>query len=294
MACIGIAFFFWILNKLSHAYRSARPVQLEYRLPPGKAFSEEPVRAVKAIIQGKGWDFILNKRAVVPVVVNADNYQVIQSYKIRDRVAEQLGFGPESVAMDFEEIKLKVEDEVTKTLPVKVNADVDFHKGYALSRPIAANPSSATVSGPKSILDTLQFIETDTLRLSKLREDAVQIIKIAERPLLKYSVKETEAKLFVEQFTEKSLFVTPVILNAPMAIRIFPNKIKVTCTLALSRYANLAADQFEIIVDFKGMSSGMLNATNIAPIKMTKQPEGIREVDFTPKSVEFFFEKNGL
>ena len=288
LACIGLALFFWTLNKLSNSYRDFREVQLVYRLPPGKAFSAPPLTTIKATIQGKGWDFIINKKAKVTVTVNADSFQVIQSSRIKDIVADQLGLTSDAVHLDFDEIKIKVEDESKKIVPIQIVTALDFRKGYDLSQPIKSTPSEVEVTGPKSLLDTLKFIATDTLKLNKLREDAVKTIAITRHPLLKYSLESVEAAARVEQFTEKSMFVPVNIKNPTARMKIFPNKIKLTCTIALSQYNKINSNNFWIEIDFNGIMPG---ASNTIPIVISKRPENVRAVIYTPKSVEYYFEK---
>ena len=289
MVCIGIAFFFWTLNRLSNAYRSAVNVQLEYRLPVGKAFSREPIHEVKALLQGKGWDFLVTKHPKVPVNVSGDSFQTIQSGRIREIVADQLGLGIDAIHLDFDEIKLRVEDEVSKLVPVVGISDLSFRKGFDLTQPIQLNPFEVEVKGPKSIVDTLRFVKTDTLRLSKLREDLTCKIRVSFNPLFRYNVQEVEALIKVEQFTEKSMFVPVSIKNAPTTIKIFPDKIKLTCTMGLSQYMKINPTNFTAEVDFKGVTPDVKN--NTLPIALIFSPANVQEVKFTPKSVEFYFEK---
>ena len=289
MACIGIAFLFWLLNKLTHTFRTTQWVKLEYRLPPGKAFRYAPSDAVRATIQAQGWDMIRYRQLKVPINVASDSFQVIPEGRIREIVADQLGLNTESVHLDFNDLKLTVEDEAEKTVPIAVAAQLSFRSGYELSQQIYTNPLTVKVTGPKSVLDTLQSIPTDTLRMKALREGTSAKIKLAAPPLLHLGVDVAEAILKVEQFTEKSLFIPVVVKNAPTAIKIFPNKIKITCTMALSQYSKINVSAFQAEVDFAGVSSDPTN--NTLPINMVKSPENVRGIHFSPKSVEYFFEK---
>ena len=133
------------------------------------------------------------------------------------------------------------------------------------------------------------FIQTDTLRFDKLKDSVAITIKLRENPLLKLNPTKIKAKIKTEQFTEKLLFIPIVVKNAPENLRIFPNKIKLECTVALSQYPFVDADKFIAEVDLKNIDFKTKN--NTVAILLTLQPTKIRNIKFSPKSVEFYFEK---
>ena len=104
---------------------------------------------------------------------------------------------------------------------------------------------------------------------------------------MQYNISEAEANIQAEQFTEKSMFIPIVVKNAPQKLKIFPNKIKLDCTVALSRYAELNANNFVVEVDLR-FSSGK---GNTLPIILSKQSPFARNIKFSPKSAEFYIEK---
>jgi hypothetical protein len=77
--------------------------------------------------------------------------------------------------------------------------------------------------------------------------------------------------------------------NAPQRLQIFPNKIKLDCTVALSRYASLSGENFTAVVDLKNVDVKSKN--NTVAIVLLQQPSFVRNVKFSPQSVEFYFEK---
>jgi YbbR domain-containing protein len=284
MVCIGIALCFWVLNRLSTKFRKTTPVRLEYFTPSGKALRTTPPQYANVSWQGTGWDLLTGSEPRIALTVESDS---IQTFYLRTIAAQQLGNDVFSVSP--EQITVEIEDIATKNVPVEAVAALSFWKGFDLADDIQLTPSVITVEGAKSVLENLNSLKTDTLRFQKLKDTIETTIKLAAIPILKFSKSEVSAQLAVEQFTEKSLFVPLTIKNAPQRLQIFPNKIKLDCTVALSRYAALSGDNFIAVVDLKNVDVKSKN--NTVAIVLLQQPSFVRNVKFSPQSVEFYFEK---
>ena len=284
MVCIGIALCFWVLNRLSTKFRKTTPIRLEYFTPSGKALRTFPPLYANVSWQGTGWDLLLGSEPRVALTVESDN---IQTFYLRTIVAQQLG--NEVFSVSPEQITVEIEDITTKTVPVEAVTQLSFWKGFDLADDIELTPSVITVEGAKSVLDNLNVLKTDTLRFQKLKDTVETTVKLVANPILKFSRTDVLARLAVEQFTEKSIFVPLTVRNASQSFQIFPNKIKLDCTVALSRYAALNGDNFIAVADLKNVDVKSKN--NTVPIVLLQQPPFVRNVKFSPQSVEFFFEK---
>ena len=284
MVCIGIALCFWFLNKLSTSFRKTIPVYIEYTLPLGKTFSTAPPNFLMVTLQGTGWDMLVERKERIFLNLNQDSVQV---FSMRSIVTQHLG--AEVVGINMEQLTLEIEEAVSKTMPVQANIALTFEKGFDLSENIILNPSVVTVTGPKTVIDNILAIKTDTLKFQKIKGTVSKNIRLLPHSILKYDVQEVVATLKTEQFTEKSMFIPIVVKNASQRLKFFPNKIKLDCTVALSRYAQLNPTYFEAIVDLKSDAFNPKN--NTGAIVLTKLPDFVRNVKFTPKSAEFYFEK---
>ncbi len=284
MACIGIALFFWVLNRLSNSFKKNIPIKLEYVVPAGRALSVIPPQYAHVMWQGTGWDMLAGYEQRIFIQVGNDS---IQRLLLKDLMVQQFGNDIIGVSPD----QLTVFSEVSKTVsvPVQAIAKIDFVKGYDLADSIELIPSVIEVGGPRTAIDRLTFIQTDTLRFEKLKDSVIKKIKLRQNPLFKLKTTEITARIKTEQFTEKLLFIPIVVKNAPQSWRMFPNKIKLDCTIALSLYDFLDADKFVAEVDLKNIDFKTKN--NTVPIQLTQQPNWVRNIKFSPKSVEFYFEK---
>jgi hypothetical protein len=284
MVCIGIALCFWFLNKLSASFRKTIPIQIEYSLPNGKTFNAAPPSNVMVTLQGTGWDMLIERSERVFLNLNEDSVQV---FPMRSIVSQHLG--TEVAGINMEQLTLEIEDAVSKSVPIQANVLISYEKGYDLAENIILNPAAVTVTGPKNLIDNLLAVKTDTLKIQNFKGELSKKISLMPHPILKYAVQEVQALLKAEQFTEKSMFIPIIVKNASQRLKFFPNKIKLDCTVALSRYGQLNPTNFEAIVDMKSDAFNPKN--NTVAIVLTKQPEFVRNIKFTPKSAEFYFEK---
>jgi hypothetical protein len=284
MACIGIALCFWVLNRLSNSFKKTTPIKLEYVLPDGKTLSFIPPQYAQVTWQGTGWDMLTGYEQTFSIQLGTDSSQ---NFSIKNLIAPQ--FGHDIIAVSPEQINVSIEDSKTVSVPIEAVTQISFVKGFDLADSIELTPSVIEVEGPSSLVERLVSIQTDTLRFLKFKDSVVTKIKLHAPPLFKLNVTEIQAKIKAEQFTEKSLFIPIIVKNAPPNLRFFPNKIKLDCTVALSHYADLDVDKFVAEVDLKRIDFKSKN--NTVTIVLTQQPNWVRNVKFSPKYVEFYFEK---
>ncbi len=284
MACIGIALFFWVLNRLSNSFKKNIIIELEYVVPSGRALSVIPPQYAQVMWQGTGWDMLAGYQKRIFIQVGIDS---IQRLSLKDLTVQQ--FGSDIISVSPEQVTVFSEVSKTVSVPVQAIAKINFVKGYDLADSIELTPSVIEVEGPRTAIDRLVAIQTDTLRFEKLKDSVVTKIKLRGNPLFKFNTTDIKATIRTEQFTEKLLFIPIIVKNAPQSLRIFPNKIKLDCTVALSLYAFLDADKFVAEVDLKKIDLKTKN--NTVAIFLTQQPNWVRNIKFSPKSVEFYFEK---
>ena len=284
MVCIGIALFFWVLNRLSNSFKKTIPIKLEYVLPKGRALSVVPPAYAQIIWQGTGWDMLAGYEKRAFIQVGNDS---IQRLSLKDLLIQQ--YGNDMLGVSPEQITVFSEASKTASIRVEAVAKLSFVKGYDLADSIELTPSVVEVTGPRTAIDHLIVIQTDTLHFEKLKDSVVTTVKLPQNPLLKLNPTEIKAKIKTEQFTEKLLFIPIVVKNAPQSWRIFPNKIKLECTVALSQYPFIDAYNFVAEVDLKNIDIKTKN--NTVPILLTQSPLVVHNIKFSPKSVEFYFEK---
>ncbi|MCP3930499.1 MAG: hypothetical protein GY705_15510 [Bacteroidetes bacterium] len=291
LVCIIIALFFWLLIKLSQSYRSGKSIALHYELPEGKAFTKLPPDAIKATLGGRGWslmyDFFLGERGNLTLQLPDEDFAEISNAQLRERISELITQNLQIEQLNIDNIRINLEENVSKMIPVVLNHELSFADEHHLTDSILLSPDSITLSGAASIVEGIIVWPSEKLVLNDLKSDVSIAVKLeAPTPVLEFSPEEVQVQIPVEQFTEKPMFVPITVKNAKDSLKIFPGKIRLSCVVGLSRYNDISSRDFEVEVDLKDMPLAPEN--NTVPITLTRSPEKVFNIKFSPKSVEFF------
>ena len=292
LACIGIAFVFWLLIKLSQTYRAEKQVFFHFEIPSGKALATLAPDDMAVELEGTGWDllfeFFTNRSVRLSDDMSGIEALHLNRAQLRSDILQNLHSNSITILeINPESLNLALEAKLSKPVPIIVRDSLSFAPEHHLKSPASVTPDSVVVVGPASLVSSISQWNTDSLRLSNLKYTVTQMVKL-EKPAreLTLSVNQVEAQIEVEPYTEKTMYVPLVIKNAPDSLRIFPDKITISCKLGLSKYDAVSFRDFTVEADFKGIS---LNApNNSVPIVVTQKPDFVETLQYTPKSVKFF------
>lgn len=293
--CISIAFVFWLLVKLSQTYQTEKPIVIDYTLPDDQALTILPPDDMVVELEGTGWDlmyeFFSNSKVSLYFDLREIDRLGLNRGVLRSRIQEQLSSDNIRILeVNYDNLSFSLEDELSKRVPIHLNAKLSFADEYHLRDSVILNPDSVTISGPISQVQHFINWQTDSLILENLKLDASVKLPLLETAReINLSTKEVDATIRVEQFTEKSFFVPIVIRNAPDSVRIFPERIKLSCVVGLSLYNEVVGEDFQVEIDLKDVS--VKEKRNSVPIELTKKPGFVKSVNFSPKSAEFFLIK---
>ncbi len=295
LVCIGIALAFWLLVKLSQTYKVIREVDLSLRVPNGKALAAPAPAALKVELEGSGWqlmfEYLMNARHNLVYEIKNQRETAISRIRLEEDIQRKLASdGLKVLDINIDNISLQLEDKVTKKVPVALLSRLTFAPEHELQREVLLSPDSVTVSGPASQLQLLFSWPTDSLVLYQLNDRIQRAIALRKPPAgIELSHHEVLADIAVEQFTEKWLFVPLTVAHLSDSLKFFPDKVKLTCVVGLSRYNDLQPGDFTLLADLHDFSPA--KGSNTAPIVLARQPYYVRNVYYTPQSVEFYILK---
>ncbi|MEM8525268.1 MAG: CdaR family protein [Bacteroidota bacterium] len=293
MTCIGIAFVFWVLVKLSQVYTSECEILLDYDLPKDKVLRETPPRKIVATIKGNGWN-LFNEyrhnadREVMLEIVEDRNYLDINELKNTiNRFLDNNDLEVQQLSPNF--IMVNLDKKTFKKVPIILVDSSTVADQHFLTDSIRLSQDSALISGPESVVNQFDHWKTTTLNFKNLNEniDIPLLLRIPENRQLDIEPKKVTASIAVEKYTEKKFFVPVVIKNAKDSIKIFPKQIQLSITVGVSAYDSISAKDFEAEIDLAKAVEG----SNNIPINITKQPVAAQRIHFSPKAVEYFILK---
>jgi YbbR domain-containing protein len=117
----------------------------------------------------------------------------------------------------------------------------------------------------------------------------VDLQRVTEGNLSVYP-RSVQVNVPVEEFTEKVLEIPVKLINNNngMDVKIFPEKVKVTFTIALSKYEDTDEDLFEATAD---LDLWRLHNYKVLPVKISKMPDYCKIVKIEPRTLDFIVKK---
>lgn len=289
--CAGIALFFWIFLKLSGSYESNIEVKLNYSIPEGKCLVYNPPTKVNVTLAAKGWDLLfLNvfKSSSVTINVNNRTSNIVNAVELQSRISDVIGSDKsvKSVYFEQEYIDLELDDLSRKYIPVAEALTIQTQKGYDLvNDSIILSPDSIWISGPKLVIDNLDYWSIEQKSFTGLDQNIEESIPLlqSEEYNLSFSARNITVEIPIEQVIEKQLYVPVQALNSTDSLMFYPKRVLLTCIVPFDQFDQLSADDFMVVADID------TSATDkpIALIRLSGQSLYARSVRFTPPYVEY-------
>lgn len=294
---MGISLVFWFLIKMSASYNTEKEIGLSYEIPENAAFVEMPPKTILASINGRGFDlmyeYFVNSAAKAIFDLQDEDISTITQGRIRNTLEDALTSSSINITnVNVVSIPLRLEERDEKKVPIRLQEEIGFATGYHLLDSIVLMPDSVLISGPASLIDSLDDWSTSLLKLQKLNQTATTELNLSPSQWSGLSIFPDKIQVTVpaEQLTEKSLFIPVIVNDSPDSLKIFPDKIRINAVLGISDYNSISKEDFRAEVNLKGVS--LNDEKNTAPIYITQQPKVVKSIYFTPKSVEFFIVKS--
>jgi YbbR domain-containing protein len=178
---------------------------------------------------------------------------------------------------------------ISKKIRIRPNIRLQFENQYSLDNDPTTLPDSVLVSGPKNLMDTLEFVYTRFRSYSKLAHPVEEKVILQPIPGLKMEGSEVRLYIPVEQNTEVTFEVPIQITNKPsnIVLKTFPGKLKVSCRVGLSKYKNLDYSMFRAYINYEKISVKDAKL----PVSFENLSKDVLTVTYTPKEVEYILER---
>ena len=300
-----LSFLFWFLNNISKDMTGRINYPVRYiNFPEERALVNELPDKLELTLNGPGKSIIMTKLGgnKTPIIIDIArvNYNIVQdddkyrffilSYSLREMFARQLraeyeisSISPDTLYFEFDRI-------IRKKVPVIANVEANTQRQFLVNGDIICNPDSVEISGPKAIIDTILSINTRFERFNQLNQPVETSLVLESIKKVGISHRRTEVFIPVEQFTEILMDIQISIMNAPenLEVRLFPDKIKLQCIVALSNYNKVENSSIEAFVDMENID---IQQTEKLRVDLKNVPDFINSHKYNPTQVEYIIEK---
>lgn len=286
LLCMGLSLLVWFFVKMSQQYESRGALRLEYRLPMGHVFAEQPLSTMPFKFSGTGWKLlkmsVLRQKPSLVFKLSVAPKQIISRSDISKKIEEELRLNLLELGQD--NLAISLDSLFFKKVKIELDTAISFENGYFFREDIRLSPDSILVFGALQLLEKITAIKTEPLKMKCPEKDFTKGLRILnpQPELLQLSAKETEVFMPVEQYTEKSLAVPVMVLNERDSVRLLPGVVELQCVVGISRYKELKPSDFRVVAVI-----GNEDATSTVPLTLVRQPAWVKSARIAPQSVEY-------
>lgn len=303
--CMAISFFMWGLIKLSRVYEAPIKFKVQFvNIPDDKVLIHAEDTVVTLVMRARGLELYskMFRSASNIIKVDLSNMRMrkydnefhgyVRTSRILKDLAEQLPQENSLIGVEPDTLKMIFQNEYRKKVPIKADLSISFAALYQLYDSVKLRPDSITVFGVKSVLDTIYSVNAENQVLKNLKESrllTLRLIKPAVKPSVTFSADSITAEISVERFTESDIEV-PISNshNGRILFRTFPDKVKLTCRVAMKEYKRLDPSLFVVTIDHR---EAVASGSNFAEVNVTRVPSFAKVIRIQPERVEYLILK---
>lgn len=302
LICVVIATILWFLNALNKEYSAVISYPVKYvNLPQGKHLISDLPSTLSLEVRAKGFALLGHRisTSFLPITFNVNTYSnhllekdevfeyTLNTNEIKDKISNQLNTEIKLQDITPSSIEFKFARSVEKKVAVRPVVNYTIKRQYILNQ-ITATPDSVLVSGPSTIIDTLQYVSTQSLRLKDLGKNVTKEVELTPPKGCTVDDATVKLDLQVEQFTEakKTIQLQARHVPASFYLRLFPDNVSITYDVGLSNYEKISNQDFEFYVDFNQTKSA-----SFLDVKVGKTSANIKNLVYSPQKVEYIIER---
>jgi YbbR domain-containing protein len=298
LTCLVLAICAWLVVAFSSTYTYTAKKIIRYKnVPLKRSFHSLQSDTIEAVVKGTGWQMLFAsiKEKSTPITVDLRSLEnrpyVALSAQLPLINAEVprnnpiIAFNPDTLYFDFSNRSIR-------RIPVKLLSAITYQKQFSQSDNVIIQPSYVTVSGPSGEIDAMTMWPTDSLKAADVSETintGINVKAPAQGNITVYP-KMVQVTVPVNEFTEKTIKIPVKIINNAnyYNIKVVPQRIEVTFTTSLDKYAQIDPDLFEAQVDLEYWKK---YGYSTLPVKIIRVPDFCKIVRIEPRNIDFIVKK---
>lgn len=257
----------WFVNKLSNNFNGAAVFDLNYtNIPENLVLVNASHDQLGVKLDALGFHFlgmsVSNKKVQIDIskTYKKGNEFYISKIDFEKQIEKQL---PSSMKLDevmTDTLFFNFQEVIIKKVPVEPDVRINLAQNYLLDGGLLIEPDSITIKGPKSQIDTIDYIKSSKIDLTKLTSDFSEITTIIKSEALSKTIFSNESVIVsgkVSKFSEKKVSLKIEILNVPIdvSIQTFPEYVDVICLGTLETLKELDISDFQVVADYQELKN---------------------------------------
>ena len=294
---VALSFLFWIITKLSNTYSSSVEFDVNFvDIPPLIVLNQNFEAKLKVDITASGFELLIYQFFKSDINVSIENADYNLSVAKIDLMGQKFGLQQQLYQnvrlnrvspphLNFPYGKLK-----RLKIPVMPPDKINYKPGYDRSGEWVIQPDSVWVYGPSKKVTALNGLSIEPLTEGTVDDDIEEMVKLMPIDQIQYETEKVLIKTKVNRFTEKSIEAFININNLPdsLAIKLFPQSLKVTFLVLIDKADGISASDFKFSCDY---NQAQMTDKNSLDVFLENKPNDVRKVRWKLKKVDYLIRK---
>ena len=189
-----------------------------------------------------------------------------------------------------EKIKIKIEPTKSKYVKIIPIVSMVYKPGYGLVSPIEIEPDSVNITGPGSLVDQINIINTEGKILSNLEDKTSVVLKILTPRYTSSDITECQVNFDVQKIVDKTfddLVVETRSIPSRYELIVAPTKISVILRGGINMLSKIKNEDIKSYVKFEQA----INDTTGAIEPIIEIPEFTSLIDIKPDRLDYIIKK---
>ena len=283
-----------MLSKLTSNYTktivfAVKPVDV----PSDQVVLDQSVDSIRLELKGYGYNLAKYyiDQPIIEISLNNLNkvkskYQWTKQRNFSD-LQSKFNKSVSLVSSSVDQIDFIIEQYESKKVPVELKLEIDYKSGFDSFQEYKLSKDSIMITGPNSLIDTINVIQAHKLVLNQIDSEINTKIRIKSpgNSNIIYSDTEIDFQLKVEKFTEESIKVPITIVNIDdnMKINYYPKVVSVLYRVSIKDYKAVNPMDFRVECDLN-----MINKDNSVLISsITKKPSNVKKCRIENNQIQY-------
>jgi YbbR domain-containing protein len=260
LVAFGLALLLWLVVTTNKEYKTRIEVPFRIvRLAENKVLIKPVPDKVIMEVSGKGraligLNFYKTKIDLELPEINKSTVIDLNNYISRFDVATELGISVVDI-IEPKQLDLRVDRFTVAEKPLRVQSSIQTAPGYILNS-IIMEKDSVTVSGPASLIDRLNYLETEKVEEKNVKYPFRKSVAIVQpRPgIITLDPENVSVSFNIEQIVERTIYDIPIqIVSVPsnLIAKAIPRTISLRIKGSESIITQITKDEITVFFDYE-------------------------------------------
>jgi len=295
----AIASTFWFIRALNDDY--VVDIQIPVRLsnvPNNVIVTNNLPSHLTFRVKDKGSVLFGYKMGKVfaPININFNDYRqdgqqtVINTASLDRNAFSQFSSTTKTISISPDKMELIYTVGEKKKIPVSLTGSINADRRYFIVDTLI-QPEKVTAYAPKKILNKLKVAYTKPVLLKDINNTTYYQIPLRPVKGVKFVPSTINLVFHTDVYSEKKIEIPVIGTNFPpnKHLLTFPSKVYVTFQVGSTLYKQIKASDFAIEISYSELEHFRLEKY---PLRLTRMPQGVRNVQITPRKIDFLIEQN--